>query len=222
MLLIIDRQKKNADNICEMFYYMGILSYGTTPKHAISEFTPIYKAILVTNPDGIPLIEDFIENLRGYVSTTPIFALCTSEDAGKYSDLFSKSFYTGTYSSHLAGSMIEYAQNLGLSPIGNYTLAGIDARCDRKHVTYLDEQVDFTKTQTMILRTLIASYPKELTATEILKYSYRQGRLPDPSSIRTHICVMNKAFANKYGRNIISYISERGYSILTPERIGKL
>ena len=34
MLLIIDQQKKNADSVCEMFYYMGILAYGAAPMPA--------------------------------------------------------------------------------------------------------------------------------------------------------------------------------------------
>ena len=222
MLLIIDQQKKNADSVSEMFHYMGILSYGTTPKDAISEFTPIYKAILVTNPDGIPLIEDFMKKLRGYVGTTPVFSLSRPENISKHSYLFDKSFEAGAYSSLIAGDIIEYARDNGVSPIGSYILSGIDARCDRQYVTYLGNSLSLTKTQAMIVRTLIATYPKEITAQDVLKYSYRQGRLPEPSSVRTHICVINKSFAKKYGRNLITYVSDRGYSILTPERIGRL
>ena len=92
MLLIIDQHKKNADSVCEMFYFMGILSCGVTPRDAISEYSPIYKAILVTNPDGIPLIEDFIEKLRGYVGLTPIFSLSSKSEISKYRYLFADSF----------------------------------------------------------------------------------------------------------------------------------
>ena len=222
MLLIIDQHKKNADGVCEMFYYMGILSCGVTPRDAISEYTPIYKAILVTNPDSIPLIEDFIVKLRGYVGQTPIFSLSPKSEISRHRHLFNDCFEAGIYSSQLAKNMMEYALSSGLSPIGNYMLAGIDARCDRPTVTYLGKSLELTKTQAMILRTLIAAYPKELTATEILRYSYRQGRLPEPSSIRTHICVMNKAFAKRYERNIIAYQQDRGYTVLTPEKIGNL
>ena len=222
MLLIIDQQKKNADSVCEMFYYMGILSCGVTPKNAISEYTPIYKAILVTNPDNIPFVEDFIEKLRNYVGLTPIFALSDKSKIDKYSYLFTDCFEVGMYSSQLAQDIMMYAVDKGISPIGNYMLAGIDARCDRPTVSYLGKDLELTKTQTMILRTLIATYPKELTATEILKYSYRQGRLPEPSSIRTHICVINKSFAKRYGRNLITYQTDKGYTVLTPEKIGRL
>ncbi len=222
MLLIIDQHKKNADSVCEMFYFMGILSCGVTPKDAISEYSPIYKAILVTNPDGIPLIEDFIEKLRGYVGLTPIFSLSSKSEISKYRHLFADSFEVGAYSSHLAQGIIQYALDKGITPIGNYMLAGIDARCDRPEVSYFGKSLELTKTQSMILRTLIAAYPKELTAADILKYSYRQGRLPEPSSIRTHICVINKAFARKYERSLITYQPDRGYTVLTPEKIGNL
>lgn len=222
MLLVIDQHKKNADSVCEMFYYMGILSCGVTPRDAISEYTPTYKAILVTNPSSIPLIEDFIEKLRGYLGRTPIFSISSPDEVSKYASLFTKSFECGIYSSDLAKAIMEYSVDNGINPIGNYMLAGLDARCDRQSITYLGNSLELTKTQSMILRTLIATYPRELTASEILKYSYRQGRLPEPASIRTHICVINKAFAKRYGRNIIAYVSDKGYSVLTPERIGTL
>ena len=221
MLLIIDQHKKNADSVCEMFYYMGILAYGVTPREATSEYMPTYKAILITNPESIPLIEDFMAKLRAYVGNTPIFSISSPTEMNKYAHLFTKSFPFGTYSSDLAEYIIQHAQDNRITPIGNYILAGIDARCDRQDVAYLGKDLKLTKTQSMILRTLIASYPKELTATEILKYSYRQGRLPEPSSIRTHICVINKGFSKTYGRNLIGFVSERGYSVLTPERIKK-
>ena len=221
MLLIIDQHKKNADSVCEMFYYMGILSCGVTPKNAISEYTPIYKAILVTNPDKLPFIDDFIEKLRSYVGLTPIFSLSVKSEIDKYRYLFTDCFEIGMYSSQLAQEIMMYALHNEIPPIGNYMLAGIDARCDRPTITYFGKDLELTKTQAMILRTLIATYPKELTATDILKYSYRQGRLPEPSSIRTHICVINKSFAKRYGRNLITYQADKGYTVLTPEIIGR-
>lgn len=222
MLLVIDQHKKNADSVCEMLYYMGILSYGVTPREAISEYTPVYKAILITDPADIPLLEDFVKRLKSYVGNTPIFSLSNPYRAERYKHLFARSFESGTYSSDLAQSIISYALEYGLTPIGNYLLAGIDARCDRGSVAYLGNDLNLTKTQAMILRTLIASYPKELNASQILKYAYRQARLPEPSGIRTHICVINKAFASKYGRSLIAYVSDTGYTVLTPEKIGKL
>jgi hypothetical protein len=54
-------------------------------------------------------------------------------------------------------------------------------------------------------------------ASEILKYAFRQSRLPDISNVRTHVSVINKKFRAMRGENLIGFEEGRGYVILTPD-----
>ena len=74
MILIINKSKKNARALSDMFYFMGVLSLGVTPKEALSEISPIYKAVIIENPDMLADKEDFVSRLRSYANI-PIFAI---------------------------------------------------------------------------------------------------------------------------------------------------
>ena len=84
-------------------------------------------------------------------------------------------------------------------------------------VNYFDTRINFTKTEAMILRYLIRSYPLPKNAESILKYSFRPSRTPEPASIRTHISIMNKKLEAATGRRMIILEPGRGYLITTPE-----
>ena len=103
----------------------------------------------------------------------------------------------------------------------HYRLAGIDASCSNERVDVFDKAIAFTKTETMILRYLIAYYPTPQSAKRIVKYAYKPTKKPEISSIRTHISVMNKKFREKFGHSLISASEGGGYTVLTPEYIEK-
>ena len=103
------------------------------------------------------------------------------------------------------------------TPPGNYELAGFNASINLAHPKYLYKALPFTKSETMILRVLIRTYPLPTAAKTILKYAFRQSRTPDIANVRTHISVMNKKFREIANRNVITFSMQEGYKILTPE-----
>ena len=117
----------------------------------------------------------------------------------------------------LASKIIEYSRLNSKESIGDYRLAGFDASCDVVGVNYFFQKVNLTKTEAMILRYLIRSYPIPQKSEDILKYAFKASRLPDKSSIRTHISIMNKKFVSHLGDKMIVSVSHDGYRILTPE-----
>ena len=222
MVLIVDTLKRNAQAISDIFYYMGVLSYAATPNEALSEISGIYRAVLVHEPEKLPDAESFLEKLRLYNSSIPIFAM-TDAAADLYpKESFDECFSKSIYSSTLIERMVSYQKERRLPLTAYYRLAGIDASCDKSRVTVFDSALSFTKTETMLLRYLMASYPSAQNAREIIKYAFKPSRKPEITSIRTHISVMNKKFREVRGKNLFINIPNQGYTVSTPQILGML
>ena len=217
MVLIIDTSKRTAESISDIFYYMGILSKAATPKEALSEISPVYRAVLISNPDTFPDIEDYTKRLSQYAALVPFFSVSDNPNNPLFRHLFTKNYHNSVYSSSLATDIMRIQDEHSRTPIGIYRLAGIDASCDLAHVTALNDVIPFTKTEVMILRYLIVSYPEAQSAKNILKYSFKQNKKPEITSIRTHISLMNKKYRNIMSKNLIISLPEKGYLISTPE-----
>lgn len=216
MVLIIHTSKRQARAIGDIFYYMGVTSYAATPNEALSEISCLYRAVLVIDPEKLPDTESFTEKLRSYSSLIPIFAITdgSSECQSKH---FDKVLPSDVYSSKLVEEIVRYQKENGLPLTAQYKLAGIDASCDTENVAVFDKSIDFTKTETMILRYLITSYPIPQDAKSILRYAFKPLRRPEPTSIRTHVSVMNRKFREARGKNLIVAVPSEGYVISTPE-----
>ena len=190
MILIISKTQKESRSISEMFYFMGLLSYAAVPSAALSEISPIYSAVIIINPDKLADKDDYVARLRSYADV-PIFALC-EEDSVENRIIFNGVITKTHYASKILMHLIKYAEENGSKIPGRYRLAGIDASIELNTSTYFDKPMQFTKTETMILRTLISFYPLRLQAKEIIKYAFLQNKAPEYANIRTHISVMNK------------------------------
>ena len=215
MILIINKSKKDARALSETFYYMGILSRGVTPTEAFSEISILYKAVIIVNPEMLADKTDFVYRLRSY-SSAPIYAITdtyTSSDKLLFDGILKNQYYSAKIYDYIK----EQFEFCNMYPPGIYRLAGIDASANLNIPMYFDKALPFTKTETMILRTLIKAYPIPKKAKDILRYSFRESRIPDISNIRTHISVMNKKFKNATDRKLIIFSYDKGYNILTPE-----
>lgn len=217
MLLIISNSKRLARSISDTFHYMSILAYAATPHEALSEVSDMYRAVLIVNPEGFPDINDYVNRIRKYNSELPIFALCESAPPSHYPDIFEGVFIKPYLTPSLASKIINYANENNCARIGDYYLAGFDASCTTVGVNYFFTNINLTKTEAMILRYLIRSYPVPQKAEKILKYAFRPSRTPEPSSIRTHISIINKKLTESTGRKMIVLEPGMGYHITTPE-----
>jgi len=88
MILIIDKDKKERETISDIFYYMGIISYPVSPTEAYSELSPVYKAVLISNPENIPDLADYVNRLRGYSRKTPVFSISQNPDDPELNKIF--------------------------------------------------------------------------------------------------------------------------------------
>lgn len=222
MLLIIDSTKENGKTLSNMLYHMGIASLAVSAKDAFAEISPIYKAAVIFDPSGLADAYDFVNKIRLYFSNIPIFAVSGAEPDPSLEALFTKSYRAPINPTVLVSDIVSVQEKLGISRLGDYRLAGIDASCELGYVSIGGEAVPFTKTELMILRYLIASYPTPKKAERILRYAFRQGRLPELTGIRTHVSLMNRKYRELRGENLIASVPKRGYVILTPESVKAL
>ena len=211
MILIIDKSKKERESVQDMLYYMGILSRAVSPAEAVGEISELYRAVLFTSATGLSDEAALAEELKRSCNI-PIYAL-----SGRNIDYAMATFMPDIYSSELIReiSKIEVAE--GREPMGVYRLAGIDASVEIGAAEVFGHKLGYTKTETMILRTLIKLYPSPTLPKEILKYAFRQSRVPDMPSVRTHISVMNKKYTRVMGRALTMPPRGGGYVIATPE-----
>ncbi len=217
MIMIINKSKKDARGLADMFYFMGVLTAATTPHEALSEISTNYRAALIMSPDTLADKEDFVRRLRSYADI-PLFAITRHPDSLD-EILFDGIIKSGSYAAKAYRYIREYTEANALRNPGSYKLAGINASVELYTPMYFNHALPFTKTETMILRALIKNYPTPANSKDILKYAFRQTRLPDISNVRTHISIMNKKYRKITSRNIITLLAGKGYVILTPEVI---
>lgn len=214
MILIINKSRKDGNSAVEIFRYMGVLARAETPDTAFSEISLMYRAVLVMNPHKLPDENDYIKSIRSYDSKMPIFAISNREIANK--DLYDMTFPDDITSSKLLGAILDYCKEHNHLLLGEYMLSGINASIDLGGVIYYNDVIPFTKTETMILRLLIRTFPSPISTREILKYAFSQSRLPEESGVRTHISSMNKKFKSVSGHSLICSSNSQGYIISTP------
>ena len=213
MILVIDNKKQNASTFSEIFHFMGILSRAVTPSSALSEICPAYRALVICRPEAISDVRDFVKRLRSYSVTVPIFALT---DSDKFpAEIFDGVYPMGINSSTLVRKIIDFCNDSSLPVVGSYRLAGIEASVDMTTVLYKNEEIPLTRTEKMILRYLIRSYPCQSSTLMILKHAFRESRSPLPSSIRTHVHQINKKLSVLLGAPKIE-ATDGGYVISTP------
>ena len=219
MILVLDRNKRNAEAVSEMLYYMGVLSYAADIAEGLTELSPLYRAVLIINPSSLPDAKSYVEKLKSYDSEVAVFSLTKNGEINDLPQLFEINFTEDTSYTDIVKGIAERLLSKNKRSVGSYMLAGIDASANKRCVSYFDSSFPLTRTETMILRFLIRSYPMPRSAKDILKYSFKAKRTPEPGGIRTHISCINRKFRALKERNLICSMSDEGYLIMTPEII---
>lgn len=214
MILIINRSMKQGNALADAFKRMGIVSRAETPYKAMSAISHLYRLIIIADPSTLPDEREYVKNLRSYASEIPIMALTDSENAD--SSLYELVESKTATAANLYKSIKRFFSTSRKFPPGEYLLVGLDASANSRFVTNFSTVIALTKTESMVLRTLIRSYPIPLSAKEILKYAFSQSKLPDPTSIRTYVCSINKKFNHRFERKLVISL-DGGYVVLTPQ-----
>ena len=217
LVLVIHRSEAMTLSAVEMLQYMDILAFGARPKEALSEISTRYRAVLFLYPEQLPDMREYLGRLRAFGGDVPFFAISDDESLMNDPSLFLHVFRTGTMSSTVATEMVRLTRERGLPCIGDYRLSGIDASFHLFNCYFYQTPVTLTATEARILRFLIRAFPARVGAREMLPYIFSPTKLPDPATVRTHICSINRKFReHNDGRRIIDLTPRLGYRILTP------
>ncbi len=215
MILIISSKRRSAASVSDIFHFLSVLSYHATPMEALSEITTLYHAVLILEPDELPDKIDYVARLRSYTPGIAVYALTDSQDVIN-NKIFDRVFDYSSINAELPDRMNEYADERGIHPIGEYSYAGIDANYYKRFITYFNRAFPFTKTEAMIIRTLIATYPYPVPVKTLLKFAYKSSRLPEASSVRTHISIINKKLRSAGEELAIRMVAGEGYKFDFP------
>jgi DNA-binding winged helix-turn-helix (wHTH) protein len=213
MILIIHPLKRRARELSELLRIMGYLAYPILPREFGSEFSQAYRAAVIATDTGFADLEEFIGEIRSYSRSLPLFMI--GEDTSS-EGLFMRRFASTVSPAVLIKGIREELTVRSLPEIGVYRGSGFFASVDSPTVSFLGRSIKFTHAETMILRYLISSYPTPKSAKDILLHAFRPSKLPEPSSVRTHISCMNKKIRKSEGRPLIEFIADTGYRLSAP------
>ena len=211
MILIIDENRQRRNTLAEIFYYMGIPAVSRAPKEAQSELCESYSAVVFTSLSDTSIKNSVINDFSSTASRPVLGAF----DAGENADIFDIVFNKDASALDILKKITALQVIRGKAPLGTYMLAGLDICADRDCAAYLGRMVKLTKTECMILRYLIASYPKPKCSSKILTHAYKPTKMPEEASVRTQISLINKKFSHLGGAIIVE--QDEGYTISVPE-----
>ena len=75
MLLIISESKHQAEDLSDMFNFMGVLSIAASPEESAFEISEIFRAIIVLSPKKIKECDALYQLLISYGNHVPIFTI---------------------------------------------------------------------------------------------------------------------------------------------------
>ncbi len=193
MILTVSKNADFASSISDMLYFTGILSYPTSAVDAISELSLPYRAVLFVNRDSFFDEEELAEIIHSYAPSLPIFS------------------HGGNRSTHISAikSSFSLSESIALmqNEVSELGIYSTESLCEEGNGTFqfCKQELPFTKTEVMILRSVIRFQPCGISTEEILKFAFRKRRTPDKGSIRTHISLMNKKFKQSFGIPLFEY-----------------
>lgn len=212
MVLIIDTSKENGNAIADIMRFMGFLAYATTPLTALGEYSNLYSAVIISNPERFPDIEDYVRRLRLLDSRISLFSI--SAGVNPHPELFNINFKNSIYSSTLAREITEFAAKHGPKSIGLYRTHDISVCAGERDATYNEQVIDFSKTELRIVKFLAHTTPKPQMTETIIKYIYSPYKHPEHSGLRSHISRINSKFRELGGKNLIEMKPKEGYLLL--------
>ena len=205
MLLILSENKTEAENLSDMMNFMGVLSFAEDIDTGFLEISEIYRAIVILSPEKIKDKEALLAGLLEF--DLPYFFVGESEGLSARGVYLPKNLS----SSEILEKITEHLKSFGTKAPGEYHLPFIDASINHSDLIYLSKKIELTKTELMIVRSLIKHYKSPLKPSEILKFAFRKRRMPDEASIRTHVSKINKKAMKISGRTLISNCDKNGY-----------
>ena len=219
MVLIIDGDKVISAAIADMLYYMGIPCAVSAKPIKTTQISNIYDAVIFTEPCRRSTDIELVRAVRFLTLGAPSIAVVSSAERLSFEE---RALFDVIASPQLTPqSLLEMlkdccSKNPDKIP-GNYVAPCLNASSRINDVRYMGDSLGVTRSEAMIIRTLTRTHPLSVDSKTILRHAFRQGKAPDPSGIRTHICSINKKFLFLFGKRLIEADESGRYSLALPK-----
>lgn len=210
MLLILSNDKQSAETVCNIFYYLGIISYSEIYNSVKPEDVRQSTAVLMLH-FGTPESLAFSRNAQESFADKPLFACSEINPYGTEISNMNIQVFPNTLSFPEIASILITDNRCRL---GKYEAAGVCADRVNLHATVDGKELQLTKTELMIVRYLCATYPRRQRAERIRAFCWRSAKMPEISNVRTHISVINSKAKKAIGRHLISSGIKCGYVLM--------
>lgn len=219
MVLIVSAEESLGVSICEKLYYMGIPSVRADASAPLTKINSRYDAVIFTEPFSSSDDRELVRGIKYMTLGAPAVAVLRSPERLREDEraLFDKLLTPIASSLELKTALEECCRECDRQVPGSYRMLGIDASIELDDVYFYSLPIKTTRSEAMIIRTLLRFHPTPVDARVILSHAFRERRAPDAAAIRTHVCSINKKFSHISGRKIIESKDGEGYVVLLPE-----
>ena len=211
MILVISSNGKSARALSDMLYHMGVLSFGIDENSFSDKNLNYLKAAVFLEPELLIKKREIAENIKAAKKDAVRLFVGSTEPTDE--NLFDAKLERGAFAAEIYELLSNEARKKGLCPPGKYGVGDFQADSKLPSTIYREAPLPFSKTENMILRAVICAYPEPISAKDILRYAFRNSRLPEISNVRTHICIMNKKFRALFEKPLCELISPLGYRL---------
>lgn len=209
MILITGSCRGSLSAVRDIFLNIGIISEICTPSEAARRLSPRHNAVIAVGRDLTVSAGEITSEIRKNRQKIPIIALREdffSSEAENFDAVYPNSLYCAAAHRRL----IEIAGERGIRAVGEYSAEGLSVRAVRR-AFFGDTEIPLTKAEVSVLSAVIAFYPERISAEKISVLSFRTGREPSPSGVRTHISAINKKLSAVSEASVIA--TGEGYTV---------
>lgn len=216
MILILSEDATARKTLSEMLYILGVICYEHSLDDEILPSAHLYRAVFIALPDEN--IEGYKHYVRKRLGDIPIFTVFDRFYMRHSRADIEAAFKYGEGIPQILSSVINICKSRALPPPCDYRRNGLDASLSKTGVFYDGKLLSLTKTETMIIRSLIIAHPRPLYASGILALAFKASRTPEVANVRTHVSVINKKCLFLVGRRLIQS-NEAGKYMLSHAKI---
>ena len=208
MILLIDCDGTTARAIAGFFRYYGIPTERLGAKEACEFSKGSYTCAILCGADHSDR-DGFIAKVHTALGECPTFIIADRFSSAELSD--------GTYGRFvLADGSLPFRINDSLQKSGRrslfyYEREGVCLDCGGTLSVKGKASIRLTKTEAMLMRLLIDTYPTPICAERAVGCVYPDEKRPEPSVIRTHVCAVNKRVEGLVGLPLIRSVPHEGY-----------
>ena len=191
MIMITSNTPELARTAREIFFTMGYLSDTASPCDAPLLLCDRHRAVVALGRESERGWHEVVSAVRLIHGEIPFIAIREDITGGTLA-AFDRVYPNSVYSALAVGELRALARSRGLMPVGEYSVSELCASVEGGAPSFAGKPIGLTKTEAMVLRTVIAFGGEGVSVPVILSHAFRTARAPSEAGVRTHISSINR------------------------------